>query len=307
MSQIRAPYVSDRPEFLPASSGAEPLRESPLHESPLHDYPTGDGYRLGETDPHEINVMYVSSVLRARYRNRRDVYVSAYLNFYYRKGQPYEDYRQKMLQPDVMVAFGVDGEWRDNWLMWEEGGRVPDFILEVTSPSTASIDRGRKHDAYAQLGVKEYFRYDPRAALPEAVFQGFRLVDGVYRGLPLGEFGHARRPTLHSDLLGLSFHHIQGWKSVRLYDPETRQYLRSLTEAEDRILQIEQYTDEVEQRADASDARAMAAEAQAAQERRKAAQERRKAAKAQARVAELEAQLRERRNGGTPPRSHEDD
>ncbi|MFC0213434.1 Uma2 family endonuclease [Paenibacillus chartarius] len=37
----------------------------------------------------------------------------------------------------------------------------PDFIAEVTSPSTFKNDRVRKFQAYAQAGVKEYWIIDP--------------------------------------------------------------------------------------------------------------------------------------------------
>lgn len=40
---------------------------------------------------------------------------------------------------------------------------VPDFIVEVLSPSTASLDRGVKFQDYAAHGVQEYWIIDPDA------------------------------------------------------------------------------------------------------------------------------------------------
>jgi Uma2 family endonuclease len=40
---------------------------------------------------------------------------------------------------------------------------VPDFIVEVLSPSTAAVDRGIKFEDYAAHGVGEYWIVDPEA------------------------------------------------------------------------------------------------------------------------------------------------
>ncbi|HSP98814.1 MAG TPA: Uma2 family endonuclease [Candidatus Dormibacteraeota bacterium] len=39
---------------------------------------------------------------------------------------------------------------------------APDLIVEVTSPSTATRDRGMKLDLYARVGVRYYWLVDPR-------------------------------------------------------------------------------------------------------------------------------------------------
>jgi Uma2 family endonuclease len=40
---------------------------------------------------------------------------------------------------------------------------VPDLAIEILSPSTASIDRGRKRDLLARYGLPEYWIVDPAA------------------------------------------------------------------------------------------------------------------------------------------------
>ena len=40
---------------------------------------------------------------------------------------------------------------------------APDLVVEILSPSTARLDRGRKMDAYAQFGVREYWIADTDA------------------------------------------------------------------------------------------------------------------------------------------------
>lgn len=38
---------------------------------------------------------------------------------------------------------------------------MPDLVVEFTSPSTASEDRGKKRDIYELIRVREYFIFDP--------------------------------------------------------------------------------------------------------------------------------------------------
>ena len=59
---------------------------------------------------------------------------------------------------------------------------VPDWVCEVLSPSTASIDRGRKADIYAATGVGHMWLFDTDDCQMEA----FENVDG--RWLRLGAY-----------------------------------------------------------------------------------------------------------------------
>lgn len=53
----------------------------------------------------------------------------------------------------------------------------PDLIIEVLSPSTVKLDRGRKMDLYARSGVVEYWIVDPDNRSVEV----YRLEGGAYR------------------------------------------------------------------------------------------------------------------------------
>ena len=44
---------------------------------------------------------------------------------------------------------------------------APDLVIEILSPSTASIDRGLKRDLYERAGVREYWIVDREARLVE--------------------------------------------------------------------------------------------------------------------------------------------
>ena len=83
--------------------------------------------------------------------------------------------------PDFYIAFGVDSHalrQRALYLPWE-AGKPPDLALEVASASTARHDITGKRDIYAQVGVPEYWRYDPTGGrLYGEPLAGERLVEG---------------------------------------------------------------------------------------------------------------------------------
>jgi Uma2 family endonuclease len=75
---------------------------------------------------------------------------------YYSQGLP-----RLRTAPDVMVIFDIEPGGRDNYKIWEEG-QIPKVIFEMTSPGTRQQDLGFKKDLYAQLGVQEYWMFDPK-------------------------------------------------------------------------------------------------------------------------------------------------
>ena len=85
-------------------------------------------------------------------------------------------------------------------------GKVPDFAMEVASPTTASNDLGHKRDLYESLGIYEYWRLDPTGGdLYGSSLVGERLVDGRYLPyeLDLEPDGAVRG---HSELLDVDFY-----------------------------------------------------------------------------------------------------
>ena len=123
------------------------------------EYPCSDGQPMAETDLHAMCMVYVTCALRRWFerRGQEDVYVGSNNFLYYERGNP-----RAVVAPDVYVVVGVPAHLRDTYLLWNEP-QGPDFVLEVTSPSTRREDEGRKRGVYAALGVSEYFLYDPRA------------------------------------------------------------------------------------------------------------------------------------------------
>jgi Uma2 family endonuclease len=142
-------------------------------------YPESDGKPMAESELHLEEMVDVWQSLKKRFRMDPDVFVGANLFLYYRKGDP-----KAVVAPDGFVVKGVPkrlpgNRRRKTYFLWEEG-RVPCFVLETTSASTRREDRD-KRVIYEQLGVDEYFQFDPEGDYLEPRLQGLRLAGGHYR------------------------------------------------------------------------------------------------------------------------------
>jgi len=84
-------------------------------------------------------------------------------------------------EPDIMfVAKGREHIVRRAYV---DG--APDLIVEITSPSTAHIDRGKKKTQYAKFGVREYWLIDPNRQTAEFLINR----DGQWLPLPITDDG----------------------------------------------------------------------------------------------------------------------
>ena len=173
----------------------------------------------------ELPIEHIKGPLREYFEGRGDVFVSnaVFLSYDSTNGNA-------RVQPDLFIDFGVDEpairQNLPNFWVWETG-KVPDFVMEVASPSTASNDLGSKRDLYERLGVTEYWRFDPTGGdLYGQRMAGERLVDG--RFLPYEIDCRTDGSELgHSELLNLDFY----WDGTRfnVLDPATGKPLDRLS------------------------------------------------------------------------------
>ncbi len=187
-------------------------------------YLESDGEPMAETDFHREQIVYLIEALKDHFREQEDVYVAGNLFVYYEEGNP-----AAVVAPDVFVVFGVPGQPRRIYKVWEEG-KGPDVVFEVTSLGTRWQDLGSKKGIYAYLGVREYFLFDPVGEYLQPVLQGYRLEETNYRPIPLleAEEGGIR---LASTVLGLEMRVEEGM--LRLYDPATGERLLTPLEAQE--------------------------------------------------------------------------
>ncbi len=166
---------------------------APTSEDPR--YPSSDGRPMAENEWQLVAILDAIQVLRARYRERPDVYACGDMLIYYEEGDP-----SKAVAPDAFVVFGAPSHMRMVYKLWEEP-KAPDFVLEVASPGTWTRDAGFKRTLYEGLGVQEYWRFDPCGGLFDPRLQGLTLETGRYRDVP-GRLAHGRR-VWPSAVLGL--------------------------------------------------------------------------------------------------------
>jgi Uma2 family endonuclease len=140
------------------------------------DYPTGDGQPVAETYAHLYAIFMTLEVLRQYLSGQRAVVLGNQF-LYYEKGQP-----QQRIAPDVFVCFDVDPDGRDNYKVWEEGS-VPAVAFEMTSPGTRDEDEGFKKNLYAQIGIQEYWQFDPKGEWIPDKLRGYCLVNGEYQSI----------------------------------------------------------------------------------------------------------------------------
>ena len=136
----------------------------------LPEYPSSDGEPVAETYDHFYAIAILLEMLR-QYLTGRQATVLGNQYLYYAQGLP-----RMRVAPDVMVIFDVAAGGRDNYKIWEEG-QVPAVIFEITSKGTQSVDTGFKRDLYAQMGVQEYWLFDPKNEWVKGQLQGYRLND----------------------------------------------------------------------------------------------------------------------------------
>ncbi len=136
-------------------------------------YPSSDGEPLAESYLHLYAILVTLEVL-TQYLAGRQATVLSNQFLYYAQGFP-----KLRVAPDTMVIFDVAPGGRDNYKIWEEG-QVPSVIFEMTSQGTKKQDQEAKKTLYEQLGVTEYWLFDPKGEWIEEKLRGYRLQQEQY-------------------------------------------------------------------------------------------------------------------------------
>ena len=104
-----------------------------------------------------------------------DYFVAGNMTVYYSPRQiKIKDFRG----PDFFLVLDTENRERNSWVVWEEGGKYPNLIIELLSPSTASTDKGLKKQIYQDIfRTPEYFWFNPQ----NLEFAGFILFGGTYQ------------------------------------------------------------------------------------------------------------------------------
>ena len=195
------------------------------------EYPSSDGEPMAESDITCGYMVYGRGALRLHFKDRSDVYVSANSFIYYEEGN-----NQAVVAPDIYVVIGVAKKERKNYKLWRENGIAPQFVLEVTSETTQDKDQLIKPEIYQELGVTEYFQYDPSGDYLNPILQGVRLVNGEYEPIFANNISFDTL-WIYSEVLKLELHLISG--VFRFRNPETGEFLKTIEEEQQGRLAAE--------------------------------------------------------------------
>jgi Uma2 family endonuclease len=218
-------------------------------------YPTGDGEPVAESYDHMYALLTTLEVLR-QYLAPRQATVLANQFLFYAQNFP-----KLRVAPDVMVIFDVPPGGRDSYKIWEEG-QIPSLIFEMTSPGTKDVDLIWKKTLYEQLGVKEYWLFDPKGEWIEEKLRGYRLRGEVYELI-----GDSRSEALELRLQVeeklIGFYRQDTGEKLLLPDElacALRQEVIAKQQAEERAEQERQRAEQESQRAEQERQRAEQAE-----------------------------------------------
>ncbi|GCA73293.1 hypothetical protein MiTe_00108 [Microcystis aeruginosa NIES-2520] len=145
-----------------------------------------------ESDLHLQQIILLLSCLDWLWQDRNDYYASGNLTIYYNERQLKQ---RDFCGPDFFVVLDTEKRPRKSWVVWGEGGKYPNLIIEILSDSTANVDRKAKKELYQHtFRTPEYFWFDPNTL----EWQGFTLIEGQYQPITPNENGY-----LWSKQLGL--------------------------------------------------------------------------------------------------------
>ena len=206
---------------------------APLADADIF-YPASDGKPLAETPKHRDAIYELIIGLQDWFAADPQVYVSGKMFLYFVEGEP-----RLNVSPDVMVVRGVAKDRnRPTYKTWEEGGKAPDLVVEISSKSSRREDLRTRLALYRdELQVREYFLFDPLGEYLKPRFRGFRLVHGEYQPIPDAE------GQMASEVLGLHLRSVDA--TVRLVDPATGQIIPNRLEALEAALGASQHRAEL--------------------------------------------------------------
>jgi len=246
----------------------------PARPPTQHELPYDDGEPM-ESDRHYEQMHLLTDSLKLWLGARDDWYVAGNRAVYFSLEQAKnQDFRA----PDVIVVAGLEGGGRTerlSWVAWEEGGRLPDVVIELLSASTEREDRGRKKAIYERVWRAEYFTFDPFTH----ALEGWELGPGGTEYVPKRRDA---RGDLAVERLGMTLG-VRPLDCYGLPPPSLRWILPDGTPLPTPREHMEQER-----------ARAEQERARAEQERARAEQERARADRAEAELAALREELARR-------------
>ncbi len=196
-----------------------------------HNDPLLEGEDLSHTIGHGDEIEHLIAVLKYLFRNQRVAIVTD-VDINLRVALEEEaKFREVYKSPDISVIDGLEAKANKDLATYYIGPNNPPprLVFEIASDGTWQTDLHKKPYIYAEMGIQEYFTYDPNL-----VWTGLWRKQGQLLGWRLNSAtGKAQEIPLEAK--GVWSKGLQSWlrldanKNLQLYDAKSK--LR-LTEAE---------------------------------------------------------------------------
>ncbi|MCI0528749.1 MAG: Uma2 family endonuclease, partial [Nitrospira sp.] len=184
--------------------------------------------------------------------DRKDYYVGGNMFLHYDPKN-----KKKFRGPDFFLVLGVENRKRKSWVVWQEGMRFPDLIIELLSESTREEDEGAKKDLYEKVfRTGEYYLYDPLSQ----EFKGYHLKVRRYEKVEPDEERKIYSPVTDLYLIvrgeWLRWMTKEGvivptpWEVAEQRQQQAEQEKQRAEQAEQRAEQAEQQAEQAKQRAE---------------------------------------------------------
>jgi Uma2 family endonuclease len=255
----------------------EPLDWLPTAEDLLDSDETPVDNELQELVPTLLKL-----ILAMAWPDRTDWFMGIDMGLYYSPDEP-------PIVPDAFISLGVESvkseDLRSSYVLWEENGVVPQFVLEVVSKKYRG-EYSTKKALYEQLGVLYYAVYNSKRKR-KPTLEVYKLINGTY--LPV-----VGNPLWMPELglgLGKERQIFQSRRREWLfrYNPQGDRYLMP----EERIEQEKQRVEQEKQRVEQEKQRVEQEKQRVEQEKQRVEQEKQRANRAEDRANQLADRLRE--------------
>lgn len=162
-----------------------------------NELPCDDGEPM-ETPRHRDQMNVLIESLKIDWAEREDYYVGGNMFIHF---DPKD--RRSMRGPDFFLVLDSDPHERRSWVVWQEGMRFPDVIIELLSDSTREVDKGAKKRLYARVfRTAEYYLYDPFSQ----EFLGYQLNGVEYQSANTSD-----QKRIYSPMTGMYLAVKDGW------------------------------------------------------------------------------------------------
>ncbi|WP_353932322.1 Uma2 family endonuclease [Okeanomitos corallinicola TIOX110] len=136
-----------------------------------------------ENISHLRQIILLLQCLELWWGDRNDFYAAGNLTINYSNRQPKPE---KFPAPDFFVVRNVERKPRQSWVVWQEDGKYPHIIIELTTDKSSAIDQEFKKQIYQDtFRTPEYFLLDPN----NLELTGFILVGGIYQPIEANSHG----------------------------------------------------------------------------------------------------------------------